>query len=73
MKRVVYILIGVLTFATISFVVGSIATNWYASTLAKSDDDINSSVLIFLILWPVIAALGGWLGAFVFRRFKSLS
>ena len=61
-KRVVFVVVGIIIFAFLAFVLGSFATNWYSDTLAKSDDDVNLSVKVFLILWPFLSALGGWFG-----------
>jgi hypothetical protein len=62
MKRLLYVFAGALVFAVIGFVVGSIATNLYSDYLAKSDDDINSSVGMFMVLWGLLVALGAYLG-----------
>jgi len=62
MKRVAFIVVGILICALFALVLGIFATNWYSDNLAKNDDDINLSVKVFLILWPFISALGGWLG-----------
>lgn len=62
MKRAIFIAVGALVFAAIGFVVGSFATNWYSDHFAKSDDDINVSVGVFLVLWPLFAGLGAYLG-----------
>jgi hypothetical protein len=68
MKRGLYIVAGVVIFAALAFVAGSLATNWYADHFAKSDSDINSSVGVFLLLWPLVAVLGGFVGNWVYRR-----
>lgn len=68
MKRSTFILIGVIVFAVVGFFVGSVATNWYSDHFAKSDDDINRSVGIFLVIWLLLAILGGYVGNILFQR-----
>jgi len=68
MKRVLFVLAGALLFAVAGFVLGSVATNWYADHFARSDDDINAAVLVALVAWPLLTLLGGYLGDLVLRR-----
>ena len=68
MKRLLYVFAGALVFAAIGFVVGSIVTNLYSDYLAKSDDDINFSVGVFLVLIPLLVALGAYLGHKLYAR-----
>ena len=68
MKRVLCGLAGALLFAVAGFLLGSLATNWYADHFARSDDDINTAVLAALIAWLPLTLLGGYLGDLVFRR-----
>ena len=72
MKRLLYIATGGLLVAVLAFLVGSVATNWYSEHLAKSDDDINSVVKVFLVLWPLLIAAGAALGNAVYRRSLTL-
>lgn len=62
MKRVFYVAGGALLFAALSFALGSLVTNLYSDRLARSDSDINWSVGIFLLAWPLFIGLGGYLG-----------
>lgn len=62
MKRTLFIIAGTVVLAALGFVIGSVATNWYSERFAKSDADINSSVAVVLLLWPVFAGIGGYLG-----------
>lgn len=68
MKRAFFVIIGALLFAALWFVIGSVATNWYADHFAKSDDDINMSVGYFLIVWPLFVFFGGNVGNLMFRQ-----
>ena len=68
MKHLSYIIIGVAVGAALAFVAGSIGTHWYSEHLARSDDDINLAVKVFLVLWPLLAAAGGYLGHWLHRR-----
>ena len=68
MKRTLFIIAGTVAFAALGFVIGSVATNWYSDSFAKSDADINTSVALFLLLWPVFAGIGGYLGNRLYRR-----
>jgi hypothetical protein len=68
MKRLTYILVGAVVAMALGFLVGSLATNWYSDHWAKSDDDINSSVLVFFVLWPFIGLVGGALGNRLYKR-----
>lgn len=68
MKRTLFIFGGVVVFTVLGFFIGSITTNWYADTFARSDDDINFSVAVFLALWLLFAMVGGYLGNTLFRR-----
>jgi tryptophan-rich sensory protein len=68
MKHVLFVFAGVLLFSAAGFLLGSVATNWYADHFAGSDDDISFSIRLFLIVWPLMAATGGWLGHVIFRR-----
>jgi hypothetical protein len=72
MKRLVYVVIGAALAAAVAFVAGSLATNWYSDHLAKSDDDINFVVKLFLILWPLFVAAGGLLGLRLHKKDLSL-
>jgi hypothetical protein len=68
MKRTLFIAAGALLFTAIAFAIGSLATNGYSDHFAKSDDDINLSVGVFLALWPVFAVLGAYLGSKLWKR-----
>lgn len=68
MKKVLFVVAGALVFAALGFVLGSLATNWYADRFARSDADINTSVGIFLLIWPVFAGMGGYLGYRLHKR-----
>jgi len=68
MKRALFVIAGALSFAALGFVTGSIATNWYADSFAKSDDDINQSIGYFLIAWPLLAIFGGYVGNIMFHK-----
>lgn len=67
MKRVLFVLAGAFLFAVAGFVLGSVATNWYADHFARSDDDINAAVLVALVAWLLLTLLGGYLGDLVVR------
>ena len=67
MKRALFIIAGTVVFAAVGFVIGSVATNWYSERLAKSDADINTSVAVVLLFWPVFAGIGGYLGNRLYR------
>lgn len=73
MKRALHIAAGGLVFALLGFVLGSWLTGWYADHLARSDADINTSVGVFLLLWPVFAALGACLADRWYRSRATLS
>ena len=68
MKRTLFIFGGTAVFAALGFVIGSVATNWYSERFAKSDADINSSVAVVLLLWPIFAGVGGYLGNRLYRN-----
>lgn len=68
MKRALYMAAGGLLFAALGFLLGARATNLYSAHAAKSDDDINLSVGAFLLIWPLIIAVGAYLGHRVYRR-----
>jgi hypothetical protein len=68
MKRVAYILIGVIIAAAVAFVLGSLATNWYSDHLARSDDDMNLAVKVFLPIWLAATVAGGVIGNLIFKR-----
>jgi tryptophan-rich sensory protein len=72
MKRLTYIIIGVAAAASLGFVAGALATTWYSEHLAKSDDDINSMVMVFLFIWPLVAALGGYVGHVLHEKTPTL-
>ena len=63
-------LAGAGLFAVFGFLLGSLATNWYSDHWAKSDDDINRSVAVFLVVWPLFIGLGAWIGHAIHRRSK---
>ena len=71
MKRTLFIIAGTVVFAALGFVIGSVATNWYSERFAKSDADINTSVAVVLLLWPVFAGIGGYLGYLGNRLYRS--
>ena len=62
MKRLLFMSAGALLFAVLAFVLGSLVTNWYGDHAARSDDDINASVGVFLVLWPLFIVAGAYLG-----------
>lgn len=68
MKHVFYVLFGIALFAAIGFIIGSLGTNWYANYVAKSDDDINASVRIFLVLWLLLCLAGAYVGHCIYTR-----
>ena len=68
MRRIGYILVGVAAATMIGFVAGAIATNWYSEHAAKSDDDINFVVKVFLLLWPLLSFFGGYIGHRLYKR-----
>lgn len=68
MKRTLYMATGGLLFAVLGFLLGAWATNLYSTYAAKSDDDINLSVGAFLLFWPLIVAVGVYLGNRVYQR-----
>jgi hypothetical protein len=68
MKRLLFMFTGGLLFAVIAFVFGSLVTNWYGDHAARSDDDINASVGVFLVLWPLFIGAGAYLGHRVHSR-----
>ena len=68
MKRTFFVIVGALSFTALGFVIGSVATNWYAEHFAKSDDDISQSVGYFLLVWPLFVILGGYIGNLLFRQ-----
>lgn len=68
MKRALFVIIGALLFVVLGFFIGSVTTNWYSDHFAKSDDDINQAVGYFLLVWPLFAILGGYIGNLMFRR-----
>jgi prolipoprotein diacylglyceryltransferase len=68
MKRMLFIVAGALLFTALGFAIGSIVTNWYSDHFAKSDDDISQSVGYFLLVWPLFAILGGYIGNVLFRQ-----
>jgi prolipoprotein diacylglyceryltransferase len=72
MKRMLFIVAGALLFAALGFAIGAIATNWYSDHFAKSDDDISQSVGYFLLVWPLFAILGGYVGDVLFRQSLTL-
>jgi tryptophan-rich sensory protein len=67
MKRALFIVTGAAAFAAVGFIMGSLLTNWYSDRFAKSDDDINTSVFVFMLIWPAFACIGGYLGNRLFR------
>jgi hypothetical protein len=71
MKRLLYMVTGGLLFAVLGFLLGALATNLYSTHAARSDDDINLSVGAFLVIWPLIAAVGAYLGHRLYRRRES--
>ena len=68
MKRLAFVIGGALIFAVLGFLLGSVATNWYSDHLAKSDNDISKVVGYFLLVWPLFAILGGYIGNLLFHR-----
>jgi hypothetical protein len=62
MKRLLFMSTGALLFAVLAFVLGSLVTHWYGEHAARSDDDINASVGVFLVLWPLFIGAGAYLG-----------
>ena len=68
MKRALFISLGAAVAALVTFLLGSLATNWYSEHLAKSDDEINTVVKVFLFLWPVPIALGALVGNILFKH-----
>lgn len=62
MRRALYMAAGAALFAVLGFLLGVLATGWYSANAARSDDDINLSVGVFLVLWPLIIAVGAYLG-----------
>jgi hypothetical protein len=68
MKRAAFIFAGALAFAAAGFAVGSLLTQWYADTLAGSQDDIDDAVTLAAAALPILLALGGYVGHRVHRR-----
>lgn len=68
MKPIIFVIVGALSFTALGFVIGSVATNWYAEHFAKSDDDISQSIGYFLLVWPLFTILGCYIGNLLFRQ-----
>lgn len=68
MRHTIYIAVGAVAFAALGFLLGSLATHWYSDHMARSDDDISVSVGVFLVVWPMIAIVGGYLGHRFYKR-----
>ena len=68
MKHAAFVIAGALAFAAAGFAAGSLLTQWYADTLARSQDDIDNAVTLSAAALPVLLALGGYVGHRLHRR-----
>ena len=68
MKRIAYIALGALAGAALVFFTGSVVTNWYATAWAKSQDEVDVAIDVFLWIWPFVILFGGYIGNALHRR-----
>ncbi len=69
MKRLIYLISGVLAFVISGTLLSIPFNRWYTANFVRSDDDSNFLVsVLFLGIWPVFALIGGLLGHLLYRR-----
>lgn len=62
MRRAFHAVVGAALAAFLAFLIGSGISQYQVRVLLYSPDQAASFIDAFLIVWPIIFILGGWLG-----------
>jgi hypothetical protein len=62
MKRFTYVIVGSLVLGFLAFLGGAGISQYQVRVLMYSPDKAGEFIDIFLLIWPLTFAIGGWLG-----------
>jgi hypothetical protein len=67
-KRLFFIVVAGLLFGALAYVALSALAHWIAPRFVRSDDDIGTLYLIWLVIQSLSVVAGGFLGNAIYRR-----
>jgi hypothetical protein len=68
MRRLVFIAVAGLLFGALAYVALSALAHWVAPRFVRSDDDIGTLFLIWLVIQSLSVVAGGFFGNVIYRR-----